>query len=39
MRLGKVVKSNSHCDYIVELDDETSPENLPKPTVRNAGGG
>ncbi len=22
MRLGKVVKSNSHCDYIVQLDDE-----------------
>lgn len=21
MRLGKVVKSNSHCDYIVEVDD------------------
>jgi hypothetical protein len=21
MRLGKVVKSNSHCDYIVQLDD------------------
>jgi len=31
MRLGKVVKSNSHCDYIVELDDETSRENPPKP--------
>lgn len=22
MKLGKVVKSNSHCDYIVQLDDE-----------------
>jgi hypothetical protein len=22
MRLGKVVKSNSHCDYIVQLDDQ-----------------
>ncbi|NJN49559.1 MAG: hypothetical protein HC805_07065, partial [Alkalinema sp. RL_2_19] len=21
MRLGKVVKSNSHCDYVVQLDD------------------
>lgn len=31
MRLGKVVKSNSHCDYIVELDDDTSRENPPKP--------
>jgi len=31
MRLGKVVKSNSHCDYIVELDDEHSRENSPQP--------
>jgi hypothetical protein len=22
MRLGKVVKSNSHCDYVVQVDDE-----------------
>ncbi|MCM1981275.1 hypothetical protein [Lyngbya confervoides] len=22
MRLGKVVRSNSHCDYIIQLDDE-----------------
>ncbi|HIK16252.1 MAG TPA: hypothetical protein IGS53_13345 [Leptolyngbyaceae cyanobacterium M33_DOE_097] len=31
MRLGKVVKSNSHCDYVVEVDDERSRENSPKP--------
>jgi len=31
MRLGKVVKSNSHCDYIVELDDEHSRDNSPQP--------
>jgi hypothetical protein len=31
MRLGKVVKSNSHCDYIVELDDEKSRDDSPKP--------
>jgi hypothetical protein len=31
MQLGKVVKSNSHCDYIVELDDEKSRTNSPKP--------
>lgn len=31
MRLGKVVKSNSHCDYIVELDDAMSRENAPQP--------
>lgn len=31
MRLGKVVKSNSHCDYVVELDDQHSRENPPQP--------
>lgn len=31
MRLGKVVKSNSHCDYIVEVDDENSRIDSPKP--------
>lgn len=31
MRLGKVVKSNSHCDYIVELDDAMSSAQSPKP--------
>jgi hypothetical protein len=31
MRLGKVVKSNSHCDYVVEVDDEKSRVNAPKP--------
>jgi len=30
MRLGKVVKSNSHCDYIVELDDDRSRVDAPK---------
>lgn len=29
MRLGKVVKSNSHCDYIVELDDAMSRADCP----------
>ncbi len=29
MRLGKVVKSNSHCDYVVELDDQFSTESPP----------
>lgn len=32
MRLGKVVKSNSHCDYIVELDDEFAVESPPQAT-------
>lgn len=31
MRLGKVVKSNSHCDYIVELDDAMSSARSPQP--------
>jgi hypothetical protein len=31
MRLGKVVKSNSHCDYVVELDDQTSRSFSPQP--------
>ncbi|OUC15411.1 MAG: hypothetical protein B0A82_06655 [Alkalinema sp. CACIAM 70d] len=30
MRLGKVVKSNSHCDYIVQVDDETEFLDAPK---------
>ena len=29
MRLGKVVKSNSHCDYIVQLDDKFSVSQPP----------
>ncbi|NER00093.1 MAG: hypothetical protein F6K30_25915 [Cyanothece sp. SIO2G6] len=29
MRLGKVVKSNSHCDYIVQLDDKLSVSHPP----------
>ncbi|MBE9178192.1 hypothetical protein IQ268_06285 [Oculatella sp. LEGE 06141] len=29
MRLGKVVKSNSHCDYVVQLDDEIEVTNPP----------
>lgn len=29
MRLGKVVKSNSHCDYVVEVDDSKSRVNPP----------
>ncbi len=31
MRLGKVVKSNSHCDYVVQLDDEIDYANPPQP--------
>jgi len=30
MRLGKVVKSNSHCDYIVQVDDAMDFENPPQ---------
>jgi hypothetical protein len=30
MRLGKVVKSNSHCDYIVQLDDQMDVINPPQ---------
>lgn len=30
MRLGKVVKSNSHCDYVVELDDIMAVANPPQ---------
>jgi hypothetical protein len=29
MRLGKVVKSNSHCDYIVQLDDQMDVSHPP----------
>lgn len=31
MRLGKVVKSNSHCDYIVQVDDEKDTMDAPRP--------
>lgn len=31
MRLGKVVKSNSHCDYIVQLDDHVEVNTPPEP--------
>lgn len=31
MRLGKVVKSNSHCDYIVQLDDAMDYAEPPQP--------
>jgi hypothetical protein len=31
MRLGKVVKSNSHCDYIVQLDDAMDFTDPPQP--------
>lgn len=30
MRLGKVVKSNSHCDYVVQLDDQLEVVNPPQ---------
>ncbi len=31
MRLGKVVKSNSHCDYVVQLDDAMDSDQPPQP--------
>lgn len=31
MRIGKVVKSNSHCDYVVQVDDDKEVETPPKP--------
>lgn len=31
MRLGKVVKSNSHWDYVVQLDDALDVESPPQP--------
>lgn len=31
MRLGKVVKSNSHCDYVVQLDDRHEVIHPPQP--------
>jgi hypothetical protein len=31
MKLGKVVKSNSHCDYIVQLDDGMEVSSPPLP--------
>ena len=31
MRLGKVVKSDSHCDYIVQLDDDMEVVAPPQP--------
>lgn len=37
MRLGKVVKSNSHCDYIVQLDDHI--EVIAPPTAEDYGFG
>lgn len=31
MRLGKVVRSNSHCDYVVQLDDAMEVQSPPQP--------
>ncbi|KGF73730.1 hypothetical protein DO97_13040 [Neosynechococcus sphagnicola sy1] len=31
MQLGKVVKSNSHCDYVVQLDDVLAVASPPQP--------
>jgi hypothetical protein len=31
MRLGKVVKSDSHCDYIIQVDDEMEVVTPPQP--------
>ena len=36
-RLGKVVKSNSHCDYIVEVDDRMSVRHPPAPEAYGFG--
>jgi hypothetical protein len=30
MRIGKVVKSNSHCDYVVQLDDQMEVSQPPQ---------
>lgn len=30
MKVGKVVKSNSHCDYVVQLDDKADVERPPE---------
>lgn len=37
LRLGKVVKSNSHCDYIVEVDDRMSVRHPPLPEAYGFG--
>ncbi|MCS6815296.1 MAG: hypothetical protein NZ772_17210, partial [Cyanobacteria bacterium] len=31
MQLGKVVKSNSHCDYIIQVDDGMMVTHPPQP--------
>jgi hypothetical protein len=31
MRLGKVVRSNNHCDYVVQVDDALEVKNPPSP--------
>ncbi|MEN9225379.1 MAG: hypothetical protein Q6M54_07905 [Thermostichus sp. DRC_bins_24] len=31
MRLGKVVRSNNHCDYVVQVDDVLEVKNPPAP--------
>jgi hypothetical protein len=31
MRLGKVVRSNNHCDYVVQVDDALEVKNPPAP--------
>ncbi len=30
-RIGKVVKSNNHCDYVIEIDDRLSVKDPPEP--------
>ena len=30
MRVGKVVKSNSHCDYLVQVDELTDYMDAPR---------
>jgi hypothetical protein len=37
MRLGKVVKSNNHCDYVVEVDDRLSVKHPPSPEAYGFG--
>ncbi len=33
MQLGKVVKSNSHCDYVVQVDDQMTVESPPSADI------
>lgn len=37
MRVGKVVKSNHHCDYVVEIDDRLTVKDPPAPEAYGFG--